>query len=69
MYFGYKFNKSMNDFSQLTTKEHQEADCLSEESFRNIRTVASLGAEESFIARYTRIILDCGRFAVRKGLR
>ena len=65
MYFGYKFNKSMNDFSQLTTKEHQEADCLSEESFRNIRTVASLGAEESFIARYTRIILDCGRFAVR----
>ena len=65
MYFGYKFNKSTNDWSRLTTREHQEADSLSEEAFRNIKTVASLQAEESFISRYTHIIQDCAHFAVK----
>ena len=46
-------------------KEHQEADSLSEEAFRNIKTVASLGAESKFINRYHKIIRDCGDLATR----
>ena len=39
----------MGKWSQLTMKEHQEADTVAEESFRNVKTVAALGAEKKFL--------------------
>ena len=44
-------------------KEHQNADALAEETFRDIKTVMSLGAEEKFITRYWKIVKDCCRRA------
>ena len=37
-------------------KEHQEADAMSEETFRNIKTVVTLGAEKKMYGRYERIV-------------
>ena len=37
-------------------QEHQEADTMSEEAFRNIKTVAALGAEKKMYGRYDRIV-------------
>ena len=45
MYFGWRFEKSVEDYTDIIMQEHQEADTVSEETFRNCKTVASLGAE------------------------
>lgn len=45
--------------------EHQNADTISEEAFRNIKTVSSLGAENKFVNRYNKIIRECGDFAAQ----
>lgn len=54
----------MGYWNLLWSKEHMEEDSLAEESFRNIRTVASLGAENTFIKRYEKVINDCCSLAV-----
>ena len=46
-------------------KEHQEADAIAEEAFRNVKTVASLGAETKISDKYHKIVQDCGDFAKR----
>ena len=46
-------------------REHQNADSLAEETFRDIKTVASLGAEEKFITRYLKVINTCCKDALR----
>ena len=41
-------------------KEHQEADTVSEETFRNCKTVASLGARDKIYNLYNTIVrIDC----------
>ena len=45
-------------------KEHQNTDSLAEETFRNIKRVLSLGAEEKLIRRYWRIVKDCCKSAI-----
>lgn len=41
-------------------KEHQEADTVSEETFRNCKTVASLGARDKIYSLYNTIVrIDC----------
>ena len=37
-------------------KEYQEADTVGEETFRNCKTVASLGAQSKFYSAYERIV-------------
>ena len=37
--------------------EHQEADVVSEETFRNCKTVASLGAQSRIYQLYDRIVI------------
>ena len=65
MYFGYNFGMKMSLWSQHTMMEHQNADTISEEAFRNIKTVSSLGAENKFMNRYNKIIRECGDFAAQ----
>ena len=55
----------MSLWSQHTMMEHQNADTISEEAFRNIKTVSSLGAENKFMNRYNKIIRECGDFAAQ----
>ena len=45
-------------------KEHQNTDSLAEETFRNIKRVLSLGAEEKLIRRYWRIVKDGCKSAI-----
>ena len=45
-------------------KEHQNTDSLAEETFRDIKRILSLGAEEKLIRRYWRIVKDCCKSAI-----
>ena len=65
IYFSFKFNGTYGDYTELIMKEHQSADALAEESFRDIKTVMSLGAEEKFITRYYKVIKNCCKEAIR----
>ena len=56
MYFGWRFEKSVEDYTDVIMQEHKEADSVSEETFRNCKTVASLGAESKFSSLYNRIV-------------
>ena len=46
----------MEDYTDIIMQEHQEADTVSEETFRNCKTVASLGAENKFSSLYNQIV-------------
>ena len=58
-----RFGMSMGNWSMLVMKEHQEADSVAEEALRNVKTVASLGAERKFSNKYYKIVQDCGNVA------
>ncbi|CBK24613.2 uncharacterized protein [Blastocystis hominis] len=64
-YFSYKFNSVYVEYAEVMAREHQNADSLAEETFRDIKTVASLGAEEKFITRYLKVINTCCKDALR----
>ena len=64
IFFSYNFDKSFGKYTEVVMKEHQNADSLAEETFRDIKTVMSLGAEEKFITRYWRIVKDCCKRAI-----
>ena len=55
-YCGKAFQNSFADYTDVMMQEHQEADTMSEEAFRNIKTVAALGAEKKMYGRYDRIV-------------
>ena len=55
-YCGKAFESSFADYTEVMMQEHQEADTMSEEAFRNIKTVAALGAEKKMYGRYDRIV-------------
>ena len=60
MYFGWRFEKSVEDYTNIIMQEHQEADTVSEETFRNCKTVASLGARDKIYSLYNTIVrIDC----------
>ena len=60
MYFGKKFENSSAGYTDIMMKEHQEADVVSEETFRNCKTVASLGARNKIYDLYDSIVgNDC----------
>ena len=65
IYFSFKFNGTYGDYTELIMKEHQSADALAEESFRDIKTVTSLGAEDKFITRYYEVVKKCCKEAVK----
>ena len=46
-------------------KERQEADSVAEESFRNIKTILSLGAQNKFFSKYAKAVKDCCKQAER----
>ena len=46
-------------------KERQEADSVAEESFRNIKTILSLGAQSKFFSKYAKAVKDCCKQAER----
>ena len=50
------FEKSIVDTSDILMKEYQETDTVGEETFRNCKTVASLGAQSKFYSAYERIV-------------
>ena len=61
MYFGRNFEECVAEYTDIMMREHQEADAMSEESFRNCKTVASLGARDKFYNLYDTIVMvDCG---------
>lgn len=53
---GNAFKSSFAGYMDVIVQEHQEADTMSEETFRNIKTVASLGAEKKMEGRFDRIV-------------
>ena len=55
-YCAKAFQNSFADYTDVMMQEHQEADTMSEEAFRNIKTVAALGAEKKMFGRYDRIV-------------
>ena len=60
MYFGKQFENSSAGYTDVMMKEHQEADTVSEETFRNCKTVASLGARDKIYSLYNTIVrIDC----------
>ena len=56
MYFGKKFEKSVMDADETIIKEHHDVDVIGEETFRNCKTVAALGAQSKFYSAYERIV-------------
>ena len=56
VYFGKNFEKIVVDMAQAMMREHQEADVISEETFRNCRTVTALGAQSKFYAMCEKIV-------------
>ena len=56
MYFGRNFEECVAEYTDIMMREHQEADAMSEESFRNCKTVASLGARDKFYNLYDSIV-------------
>lgn len=64
IFFSSNFDKSFGKYTEIVMKEPQNADSLSEETFRDIKTVMSLGAEEKFITRYWRIVKACCKSAI-----
>lgn len=48
----------MGNWIETLMKDHKEADTITEESIRNIKTVASLGAEAKFTAKYNNLVLN-----------
>ena len=64
-YFSYKFNNVYVEYAEVMAREHQNADSLAEETFRDIKTVMSLGAEEKFITRYLKVVNTCCKDALR----
>ena len=56
VYFGKKFEKSVVDLADTMMREHQEADVIGEETFRNCKTVTALGAQSTFYSVYERIV-------------
>ena len=55
-YCAQAFQNSYAGYMEVMMQEHQEADTMSEEAFRNIKTVAALGAEKKMFGRYDRIV-------------
>ena len=45
--------------------EKQEADKMAEECFRNIKTVASLGAQDKFYSKYLTVVKNCFNRAIK----
>lgn len=56
---GFYFSKAMGQWIETLMKDHKEADTITEESIRNIKTVASLGAEKKLSKNYNSLVLSC----------
>ena len=56
VYFGKRFENGAVGYTDVMMKEHQEADTVSEETFRNCKTVASLGARSKIYSVYDTIV-------------
>ena len=48
----------MDSYNELLQLERQNIDCVAEESFRNIRTIFSLGAQKKFFHRYLKALRE-----------
>lgn len=48
----------MDNYNELLQLERQNIDCVAEESFRNIRTIFSLGAQKKFFHRYLKALRE-----------
>ena len=46
----------MGKWVETMMTDHKEADTISEESIRNIKTVASLSAESNIVSKYKSIV-------------
>ena len=46
----------MGKWVETIMTDHKEADTICEESIRNIKTVASLGAESNIVSKYESIV-------------
>ena len=46
----------MGHWIETLMRDHKDADTITEESIRNIKTVASLGAEKRFTEKYYRLV-------------
>lgn len=68
-FFGKKYQSYFSSAYEVTMKEHQEVDTISEETFRNIKTVASLGAENTIASRCEKIIRNCCSYMMRANIR
>ena len=68
-FFGKMYQSYFSNAYEITMKEHQEVDTISEETFRNIKTVASLGAESSIAGRCEKIIRNCCSYMMRANIR
>ena len=55
----------MDGYNELVLIERQVADSVAEESFRNIKTILSLGAQKKFFSRYGKAVKYCYHLALR----
>ena len=55
----------MDGCNELVLIERQVADSVAEESFRNIKTILSLGAQKKFFSRYGKAVKYCYHLALR----
>ena len=55
----------MDGYNELVLIERQVADSVAEESFRNIKTILSLGAQKKFFSRYGKAVKYCYHRALR----
>ena len=56
LYYSKSFEDTFFSYNDVIIQEHQDADTMSEETFRNIKTVASMGAESKLSKKYDRIV-------------
>lgn len=56
MYFAKAFEETFFAYTDTIVREHQTVDTMSEETFRNIKTVASMGAEAKLTKKYGTIV-------------
>ena len=60
----FLFERKMDGYNELVLIERQVADSVAEESFRNIKTILSLGAQK-FFSRYRKAVKYCYHSAMR----
>ena len=61
----FLFERKMDGYNELVLIERQMADSVAEESFRNIKTILSLGAQKKFFSRYGKAVKYCYHRALR----